>query len=398
MLHEATKTKRQSKGMVLVRRALLMCLLMSVNLVYAIDVQGVRLWAAPDNTRVVFDISGTVNYSLFTLKQPSRVVIDIKDTRLATGLHQLDLTKGHVKAVRSAVRNQNDLRIVLDLKEAVRPKSFSLTPNADYGHRLVIDLFDVEGKTVKNKPRTIPRVEMARDLIIAIDAGHGGEDPGAGGRNGTREKEVVLAIARRLAELIEKEPGMRPVLIRKGDYFIRLRDRVRKARKHKADLFISIHADAFKDRRARGSSVFVLSDRGASSEMARWLAKKENSADLVGGVNLDDKDDLLKSVLLDLSRSHSIEASLEVGANILDGLKGIGHVHKKKVQHAGFAVLKSLDVPSILIETAFISNPEEERKLRNPRHQKALAGAMLTGIRAYFKNNPPIGSLLAQGN
>ncbi|NOX08404.1 MAG: AMIN domain-containing protein [Gammaproteobacteria bacterium] len=380
----------------LVWTVFLLCSLFSAQWVYAAEIQGVRLWAAPDNTRIVFDTSAAVQHSLFTLKNPDRVVIDLKGSQLTTQLRGLDFSKGYVSKIRSASRGQDDLRIVLDLKDAVRPRSFSLMPNGDYGYRLVVDLFARADKVTHKKVRTIPQAETARDLVIAIDAGHGGEDPGAGGRSGTKEKDVMLAVARRLAKLVDREPGMRAVLIRDGDYFIRLRDRVRKARKHKADLFISIHADAFRDRRARGSSVYVLSDRGASSEMARWLARRENNADLVGGVSLDDKDDLLKSVLLDLSRSHSIEASMKVGGNILDGLKNIGRVHKRKVQHAGFAVLKSLDVPSILVETAFISNPKEERQLRDPGHQDKLANAMLVGIRAYFRKNPPLGSLLAR--
>lgn len=234
-----------------------------------------------------------------------------------------------------------------------------------------------------------------RELIVAIDAGHGGKDVGARGPSGTHEKDVVLAIARKLAALVEKEPGMRPVLVRDGDHFIRLRERMNKARKQRADLFVSIHADAFSDHRARGSSVFVLSERGASSEMARILAAQENAADLVGGVKLNDKDELLKSVLLDLSQSASIEASMTVADNVLGELKQVGRVHKTRVQQAGFMVLKSPDVPSILVETAFISNPEEERMLRDARHQQRLAQAVLKGIRAYFRENPPPGTVVA---
>jgi len=228
--------------------------------------------------------------------------------------------------------------------------------------------------------------------VIAIDAGHGGKDSGARGSRGTKEKDIVLAIARQLAELVRKEPGMRPVMIRDGDYYVGLRQRINKARKHNADLFISIHADAFHKKSARGSSVFVLSTRGASSEMGRWLANQENAADLAGGVSLDDKDDLLAEVLLDLSQSATIEASHEVAANMLGGLKRLGKTHKSTVQRAGFVVLKSPDIPSILVETAFISNPQEENKLRDKRHQKKLARAMLTGIRDYFGNNPPPGT------
>ena len=301
------------------------------------------------------------------------------------------------------VNKDKSLRIVLDLKQSAKPRTFSLKPNSQYGHRLVIDLYDdgkgkvatqgkgaakpaVLKKTVASKPAAL------RDLVIAIDAGHGGDDPGAIGRRGTREKTVVLAIARELAALIRKEPGMRPVMIREGDYYIGLRQRINKARKHNADLFISIHADGFRDQRAHGSSVFVLSRRGATSEMGRWLEAKENAADLAGGVSLDDKDDLLAEVLLDLSQSATIEASHEVASNMLGGLKRLGKMHKSSVQRAGFVVLKSPDIPSILIETAFISNPKEEKKLRDKGHQKKLARAMLSGIRDYFGENPPPGT------
>lgn len=249
--------------------------------------------------------------------------------------------------------------------------------------------------TVTAPVKTLNENAPGRELIVAIDAGHGGKDVGARGPSGTHEKDVVLAIARKLAELVDKEPGMRPVLVRDGDYFIRLRDRMTKARKQRADLFVSVHADAFSDHRARGSSVFVVSERGASSEMARILAAQENAADLVGGVKLNDKDELLKSVLLDLSQSASIEASMNVADNVLSELKQVGRVHKTRVQQAGFMVLKSPDVPSILVETAFISNPEEERMLRDSRHQQRLAYAILKGIRAYFRDNPPPGTVIA---
>ena len=307
---------------------------------------------------------------------------------------------------------------MLDLTQGAKPKSFSLKPNEKYGHRLVVDLYEQGAATAKTasrapaKQNTVKPLSTAaigkaatvkstlqvadtpfRELVVAIDAGHGGEDPGAVGRRGTREKTVVLAIARKLAELIKKEPGMRPVMVREGDYYIGLRQRINKARKHNADLFISIHADAFRDRRAHGSSVFVLSNRGASSEMARWLAAKENSADLAGGVSLDDKDDVLASVLLDLSQSASREASHEVASNMLGELKRVGKTHKSTVQSAGFMVLKSPDIPSILVETAFISNPTEETNLRSSRYQAKLAKAMLNGIRDYFDNNPPPGTL-----
>jgi N-acetylmuramoyl-L-alanine amidase len=244
----------------------------------------------------------------------------------------------------------------------------------------------------KNQPAKL------RDLVIAIDAGHGGEDPGARGKKGTREKDVVLSIARRLAALVDKEPGMRAVLVRRGDYYIGLRKRMEIARKNRADLFISIHADAFKDRRVQGASVYAVSRRGASSEMARWLAARENAADLVGGVSLDDKDDLLAEVLLDLAQTATLEASNEVAGNVLTEMKRIGRVHKRSVQHAGFVVLKSPDIPSLLVETAFISNPSEENRLRSGKHQQKVAAAILGGVRRYFADNPPPGSLVAKNS
>ena len=369
----------------------------------AVEFENVRLWAAPDHTRVVFDTSGAVSHNVFSLQNPDRLVIDVPAAKASKALQIGSNSGGLVKNVRTAVKKDKSLRIVLDLKQSAKPRTFSLKPNSQYGHRLVIDLYDdakgkvaTQGKgaakqaapkkTVASKPAAL------RDLVIAIDAGHGGDDPGAIGRRGTREKTVVLAIARELAALIRKEPGMRPVMIREGDYYLGLRQRINKARKHNADLFISIHADGFRDQRAHGSSVFVLSRRGATSEMGRWLEAKENAADLAGGVSLDDKDDLLAEVLLDLSQSATIEASHEVASNMLGGLKRLGKMHKSSVQRAGFVVLKSPDIPSILIETAFISNPKEEKKLRDKGHQKKLARAMLSGIRDYFGENPPPGT------
>lgn len=394
---------------------LLLCLVAGAVLADPVTVQGVRLWAAPDNTRVVLDVSGPVQHELFILNGPERVVIDLRNAKLAPGVGEHD-SQGLVRSLRSGVRNGSDLRLVLDLHGAVKPRSFLLQPNAEYGHRLVVDLYTngpaapkhanvpaitspntspAVSKTAPARVKTVRDAPAGRELIIAIDAGHGGEDPGARGPAGTREKDVVLSIARKLAALVEKESGMRPVLIRDGDYFIRLRDRMKRARDQRADLFVSIHADAFHDRRARGSSVFVVSERGASSEMARILADQENAADLVGGVSLNDKDELLKTVLLDLSKAASIEASMNVADNVLGELKQVGRVHKHQVQQAGFMVLKSPDVPSILVETAFISNPEEERQLRNARHQQRLAQSVMNGIRAYFRNNPPPGTLIA---
>ena len=361
-----------------------------------VQVKGVRMWPAPDNTRLVFDLSDPVDHTLFTLKAPDRIVIDLKDAQYPGQLPGFDFSKSYIKDIRYAARKDKAVRFVLDLNAQVRPKSFVLKPHGEYGHRLVIDLFDAEqAAPLKSLPSQDTRPERAREVIIAIDAGHGGEDPGALGRKGTREKDVVLAIARKLERLLQQEPGMKPVMIRDGDYYVGLRDRVEKARQYQADLFVSIHADAFNDHRARGSSVYVLSDRGASSEAARFLAESENSADLIGGVSLDDKDDLLKLVLVDMVKNSTIEDSHDVAARVLRDLRHVNTLHKNRVEQAAFRVLKSPDVPSILIETAFISNPEGERKLRSSRHQQALANAILSGVRSYFHTNPPPGTVLA---
>jgi N-acetylmuramoyl-L-alanine amidase len=362
----------------------------------AASIEGVRMWAGPENTRLVFDISDPIDHKVFILHNPERVVVDMKQIRTAAHLHKLNLDKSLVKRVRSAPRNGHDLRVVLDMNEKVRPKSFLLKPTKQYGYRLVLDLQDAGHKPVAKVAKSVPpSTSSTRDLIIAIDAGHGGEDPGALGRRGTREKDVVLAIARQLEDLIKKERGMRPLMIRSGDYYLGLRKRMEKARHQRADLFVSIHADAFRNGRASGASVYVLSQNGATSEAARWLAESENDADLIGGVSLEDKDDLLRSVLLDLSQNATIAASLDVGGNVLRELGHVGKVHKKRVEQAGFVVLKSPDIPSILVETGYISNSREERNLRSKNYQRKLARAMLKGVRAYFTNNPPQGTLLA---
>ncbi len=361
-------------------------------------VNNLRIWAAPDHTRLVFDTSHPVNHKLFTLKKPDRLVIDINGARL-TGPMPAVSDNPLIKQLRSAQRKDGTLRVVLDLDTQIHPKSFVLRPNSQYGHRLVVDLYGETarkpGDTVQKPVKQLDNNGM-RDVIVAIDAGHGGEDPGAIGRRGTYEKQVVLAIARKLAGLIEKERGMKAVMIRDGDYYLGLRKRMDLARSHRADLFVSIHADSFRDPKARGSSVYTLSKRGASSEAARWLAESENSADLIGGVKLEDKDDVLASVLLDLSQTGTGQASHEVAGKVLGRLRRVGRTHKPTVQQAGFAVLRSPDVPSILVETAFISNPEEERKLLDPRHQQKVAGAVMDGLRGYFHDSPPPGTLLAQ--
>lgn len=359
------------------------------------EIGGVRMWPAPDNTRLVFDIDSPVEHNLFTLSNPERIVIDIQKARLASPLGAIDYSKSLLKGIRTARKNEHDLRVVLDLKGKVKPKSFVLRPNKEYGHRLVIDLNDIAkgNKPVRSASK---RVDAARDIVIAIDPGHGGDDPGAMGPKRTREKDVVLAIGRKLSAMVKRERGMRPVLIRDGDYYIGLSKRTRKAHQHNADLFISIHADSFPDFRARGTSVYILSPSGASSEQARLLAEKENAADLIGGVSLDDKDTLLASVLLDLSQTATLDASIDVASHVLKRLKGVNRLHKRRVEQAGFKVLKSPDIPSILIETAFISNPREERMLRSSKHQQKMAEAMMAGVRSYFKQNPPPGTFLAK--
>ncbi len=368
-----------------------------------VDIENVRLWPAPKHTRVVFDVGAPVPHSLFVLEKPSRIVIDLRNARLRRAIPVAASEDSFLAGIRSASRNRGDLRVVLDLKQAARAKSFLLKPNAKYGHRLVIDLqVPVSAKQPKQPVRQITATKLKpkakvklRDLVIAIDAGHGGEDPGALGARGSKEKIVVMQIARQLEKLIRRERGLRAVMVRRGDYYVGLRERMRIARREKADLFVSIHADAFKDSRVRGSSVYVLSHNGASSEAAKWLADQENSADLIGGVSLDDKDDLLASVLLDLSQTATLSASTDAAGDILKQLKGLGKTHKRRVQRAGFMVLKSPDIPSILIETAFISNPAEERKLLSPRHQRSLAAAILKGVRAHLERTAPPDSLLA---
>ncbi len=363
------------------------------------EVKTIRMWPAPDSTRLVFDLSAPISHSLFTLKSPNRVVIDLSHARMRSKPSHLDFANGLVKDIRYASRNRNDLRIVLDLRSNVRPKSFLLKPNREYGHRLVIDLVGKQAVKKRKSTNRLKYKNRQRDIIVAIDAGHGGDDPGAIGRHGTREKTVVMAIARRLEKLVKRERGMRPVMIRKGDYYVGLKKRVKLARRQQADIFISIHADAFRNAKARGTSVFVVSDRGASSEAARFLAEKENQSDLIGGIDFEEIDDaLLKLVLVDMVKNSTMESSHQIASSVLSNLGKVAHLHKKNVEQAGFRVLKAPDIPSILVETAFISNPAEERKLRSGKHQQRIAVAILKGVRNYFHANPPPGSLLALKN
>jgi len=361
------------------------------------DIQNVRAWLAPDNTRLVFDLSGPVEHKLFTLSGPDRVVIDIDQARLQASLDGLGLEESPVSQIRHSARGDG-LRIVLDLKSEVRPKSFDRKPNEQYGHRLVVDLAMREEAVVTKTVVPVPGEEDKRDVVVVIDAGHGGEDPGAIGPGGVREKDVVLKIAQELKRLIDAEKGYRAVLTRTSDYYISLRGRTGKARKSNADLFVSIHADAFKDPRARGASVWVLSGRGATSEMGRWLAQRENSADLIGGVgslSLGDKDDVLASVLLDMSMNASRKDSHKVASRIHANMSGFARMHKKHVEQAGFVVLKSPDIPSILVETGFISNPEEARKLKTASYQRQMAQSIFRGITGHFWEKPPTGTYIA---
>lgn len=365
------------------------------SLATAVNVVGVRMWPAPDNTRLVFDLNAPVQHNLFVLENPERIVIDLKDADLKTSFPALT-NASFIKQIRYARRDGNDLRVVLDLKRDVKAKSFVLRPQGEYGNRLVVDLID----SAQSKSRQPVREDHEqsghpRKVLIAIDAGHGGDDPGAIGKYGTREKDVVLAIARKLKILVDSQPGMQAMMTRNGDYFVSLGKRVEKARESQADLFISIHADSFRNRTASGSSVYVLSEHGASSEVARFLAESENNSDLIGGVSLDDKDDLLKKVLVDMVKNSTMDDSHDLARDMLNDLRVVTPLHRNRVEQAGFRVLKSPDIPSVLVETAFISNPREERKLRNPVVQTKLARAIFNGLTKYFRDNPPPGTLLA---
>jgi len=381
---------------ILMRSCLLLlfgCVLAS--LVHAADVRDVRLWRAPDHTRVVFDLSGPAAHNLMVLKNPSRIVVDIQNVSLKASIENLELKGTPIKRIRSAVREASDLRVVLDVEQLVDPRSFALKANQQAGDRLVIDLYDKTGKP--GRPAVRKSIDQAgrRNIVIAIDAGHGGEDPGALGPGRIREKVVVLNIAKELNSLITKDAGFTPKLVRTGDYYISLKGRRDKARAMQADLFVSIHADAFKRKEARGASVYALSQRGATSTAARFLAQRENAADLVGGVSLDDKEDVLAGVLADLSMTSTLDTSLSLGGVVLKQLDRIARLHKNKVEQAGFAVLKSPDIPSILVETGFISNPTEARLLNTRSYQKKIAKVLHRGVRQWFLEHPPSGTMVA---
>lgn len=401
--------------------------------VFAGNIIAVRAWPAEDYTRITLEHDGKITAKHFTLSNPDRLVVDLEGVELNATLKEL-ISKIHpddpyIKQVRTGQQNPVTVRLVFDLKTAVNPQVFSLAPVDKYKHRLVLDLYPKEqidpiaalimkgewktdpvptqasantedksptavssSQKTTTFPTTSPKTEKMqfnRMVTIVIDPGHGGEDSGAIGARGSKEKDVVLAIGKRLKAKIEQQPSMRVVMTRNADFFVPLGTRVQKARAVQADLFISIHADAFTQPSARGSSVFVLSEKGASSTAARLLAQRENAADLIGGVNIKKHDKQLASVLLDLSTTAQIKSSLTLGNAVLKEMGNINRLHKGSVEQAAFAVLKAPDIPSILVETAFISNPEEEAKLNNDAHQEEIANAILNGIQKYFARNPP---------
>jgi len=395
-----------------------------------INVNSLRYVTTSKQTRMMFDVTASPKHRVFVMDNPSRLVIDIKDAQLKRALNQPPAAHPLFSRVRAGTKNDIDLRIVVDLKTPISSKQFLLSSNNNDAHHLIVDLLNkgpvvatkvedkevtksgvskavgtkvvasksVESKKVARKETAVVKAiepQGANSIVIAIDAGHGGNDPGAHGPNGTEEKKVTFAIAKKLEALINGQPGMKAVMVRKGDYFVGLRNRMQIARAAKADLFISIHADAFQDTSVKGASVYTLSTRGASSEAALWLAKSENAADLVGGVSLDDKEDVLASVLLDLSQTATQEASINVARHILKNFQNVCDLHKASVQKAGFVVLKSPDIPSILVETAFISNPSEEQNLLSKRYQSKMANAIFKGVHNYFRQSAPVDSRIA---
>jgi len=374
----------------------------------ATQIRNARLWRSDNKLRLVFDLSGPVQYRTFTLSAPERIIIDFSGARLEGNFNQLVLENTPIKAIRSGHFGEGDTRIVLDLASAVALNSFVLGPEGSQGNRLVLDLgADVQHAPVQMAavPLVKPVAEPApdrrgpkRDIMVVVDAGHGGKDPGAIGSKGEREKDVVLSIAQLLAKRLKREKGFDVRLVRNDDFFVPLRKRVDIAHKYNADMFISVHADAAPRLTASGASVFALSEGGATSATARYMAQRENGADLIGAtslLNLKDKDPMLAGVILDMSMSATITASLQLGNTILGSLQGITDLHQKRVEQAGFAVLKSPDVPSILVETGFISNARDSQRLVTARHQQAVADGLFEGMKQYFERNPPVGSYVA---
>ena len=386
--------RRRGRCTLLVLLALL--ILPCASIAAGSKIKDVRIADRGNSTRVVFDLSSPAKHRVFALDSPPRVVVDIERCDANGKLGSLRASSTLLKSMRYAQKSPGTLRVVFDTKTAVTPKSWLLRPAAGKGHRLVLDLVSAGAKQRVKPVLAMPGAPLRkRDVIIAIDAGHGGRDPGAIGRGGTYEKTIVLSIAKRLKKLLDKEKGMRGMLTRDRDRYMPLRTRIRKASRMNADIFISIHADAAVNRNARGSSVYVLSKNGATSEAARILAQRENAVDTIGGVSLEDKDAVLKSVLVDLSQTATIDASIDLAEDILSELGLIGNVLRDRVEQAGFAVLKSPDIPSVLVETAFLSNPQEERRLKTGAHQQKLAQAILRGLRRYLKDHIQNGMLLA---
>jgi N-acetylmuramoyl-L-alanine amidase len=374
--------------------ALLGVVLAGPSAALAAELKALRISETDGQTRAVFDLSGPLKYRLFSLQNPDRLVLDVEAASLAAGFKAAG-SGAVLQGVRTGKLDRNGVRVVLDLSQGVRPKSFLLPPDAQQGHRLVVDLHSgTAAASAPTKAVAVTPPPRERNIVVAIDAGHGGKDPGARGPSGSWEKTLVLQVARELAAQIDAEPGFESFLVRDGDYYLVHQARYEMARKANADLFVSIHADAFYKPTASGSSVFVLSTRGASGEAARWLADRENR-ELVGGVALDDKDNTLAAVLLDLSQSATMKASDDVANHVLDSMKRVGKTHKSHVERANFIVLRSPDVPSLLVETGFISNPGEEKKLMDPAHRRRLAAAIVEGVRDYFSNQPPPGTWLA---
>ncbi|MDQ7048991.1 MAG: N-acetylmuramoyl-L-alanine amidase [Enterobacterales bacterium] len=357
----------------------------------AAEIKGIRLWQDPEKTRVVLDLTGKVEYKVFTLSNPSRLVIDLKAFELKVLLEKVELPPKLVKDIRSS-RHSKFLRIVMDLSNSVSSKSFTLKPYQKFGHRLVVDLRPKGSKKKVVKRAASQMMNKNRDVVVVIDAGHGGEDPGAPGG----EKQVCLAVAKRLATLINKQKGMKSVLTRSGDYYVGLRKRTEIARKNKADLFISLHADGFHDKKVRGTAVWILSPKGASSEMGRWLENQEEASDLAGGVDISHQDPLVAKVIIDLSMNHSVGESVKAAEVVRQQLaKSMPKMHGKTIKKAAFVVLKMPDIPSMMVEMGYISNKKENKLLKSTKHQKKIASSIFKGVKNYFRKSPPAGSLYA---
>lgn len=396
-LHSLQKLTAVLPRTVLLWACSLVFLGLSQSLLASAVIHDVRLWSSPEKTRLVFDLDKPVKHKIFSLENPSRVVIDIPATKMQFDASKLELKHTPIRLIRSATQNKKDLRVVLDLDKDVSAGSFLLKKSGESGDRLVLDLKYLQGG---KKPQAIvqsaqTQQKRQRDLIIAIDAGHGGEDPGAIGPGKVHEKRVVYAIAKKLAKNFDKEKGYKAIMVRSGDYYVGLSKRRDIARQKNADLFISIHADAFTSPKAHGASVYALSSKGSSSSEAKFLAQRENKSDLFGGVSISDTDKVLSSVLLNMAMTYKMEHSLDVGNYVLKEMGKFAHLHSKRVEQAAFAVLKTPDIPSLLVETGFISNPKEAKNLNSRKYQQKMANAIFTGVHRYFKAKPLDGTYIA---